>query len=237
MVFHISQGWWPICIQSYRLGAVSYMTMKFVDLSFLHFFYIFLYFFPTVLFFSQYETSTFHIFIFWSSKRSGTGVRLVDIQTDWPTNGSWAARRPVFLRRSWSLESFFETWKIYGWTMFQLSVKLLIQHEISSYFLNKINSLNHLNNLLDISRQNKGWIQGPTGADGLRVELGQFPQAKVVRRSDWGWAICNSNVVCCDVAFKGGDQWWSGGLAQTLSIWIHCYEWSDASITVKVSIK
>ncbi|CAL1164102.1 unnamed protein product [Cladocopium goreaui] len=36
-------------------------------------------------------------------------------------------------------------------------------------------------------------------ADGSRVELGQFPQAKVLRRKDWGWAICNSNVVCCSV--------------------------------------
>eukprot|EP00434_Breviolum_minutum_P042911 symbB.v1.2.038216.t1/scaffold5876.1/size22837/1 len=35
--------------------------------------------------------------------------------------------------------------------------------------------------------------------DGLKVELGQFPQAKVLRRNDWGWAISNGNVVCCSL--------------------------------------
>lgn len=45
------------------------------------------------------------------------------------------------------------------------------------------------------------------GADGSRVELGQFPQAKVLRRKDWGWAICNSNVVCCSWAKHWGWGW------------------------------
>ena len=35
--------------------------------------------------------------------------------------------------------------------------------------------------------------------DGRRVELGQFPQARVIRRADWGWAIANSNIVCCSL--------------------------------------
>ena len=35
--------------------------------------------------------------------------------------------------------------------------------------------------------------------NGRRVELGQFPQAKVIRRADWGWAIANSNIVCCSL--------------------------------------
>lgn len=34
----------------------------------------------------------------------------------------------------------------------------------------------------------------------MKVELGQFPQAKVLRRNDWGWAISNGNVVCCSWA-------------------------------------
>lgn len=54
-----------------------------------------------------------------------------------------------------------------------------------------------------------------SGPDGLHVELGQFPQAKVLRRSDWGWAICNSNVVCCasdavgrtDPPWVGTETW------------------------------
>ncbi|CAK9000176.1 unnamed protein product [Durusdinium trenchii] len=39
-------------------------------------------------------------------------------------------------------------------------------------------------------------------ADGHRVELGAFPQAKVIRRDDWGWAIANSNIVCCSLDAK-----------------------------------
>ena len=35
--------------------------------------------------------------------------------------------------------------------------------------------------------------------DGRRVELGKFPQARVIRRADWGWAIANSNIVCCSL--------------------------------------
>ena len=42
------------------------------------------------------------------------------------------------------------------------------------------------------------------GADGHRVELGAFPQAKVIRRDDWGWAIANSNIVCCFLVESGG---------------------------------
>lgn len=43
------------------------------------------------------------------------------------------------------------------------------------------------------------------GDDGLKVELGQFPQAKVLRRNDWGWAISNGNVVCCSWAQGSED--------------------------------
>ena len=37
------------------------------------------------------------------------------------------------------------------------------------------------------------------------MELGQFPQAKVLRRNDWGWAISNGNVVCCSWAQGSED--------------------------------
>ena len=39
----------------------------------------------------------------------------------------------------------------------------------------------------------------------MKVELGQFPQAKVLRRNDWGWAISNGNVVCCSWAQSSED--------------------------------
>ena len=39
----------------------------------------------------------------------------------------------------------------------------------------------------------------------MKVELGQFPQAKVLRRNDWGWAISNGNVVCCSWAQGSED--------------------------------
>ncbi|CAJ1445242.1 unnamed protein product [Effrenium voratum] len=35
--------------------------------------------------------------------------------------------------------------------------------------------------------------------DGRHVALGQFPQARVTRRRDWGWAIANGNIICCSL--------------------------------------
>eukprot|EP00930_Biecheleria_cincta_P059045 TRINITY_DN44814_c0_g1_i1.p1 TRINITY_DN44814_c0_g1~~TRINITY_DN44814_c0_g1_i1.p1 ORF type:complete len:260 (+),score=36.44 TRINITY_DN44814_c0_g1_i1:75-854(+) len=36
-------------------------------------------------------------------------------------------------------------------------------------------------------------------SDGGRIALGPFPVADVHRRDDWGWVVCNVNIVCCSM--------------------------------------